>query len=208
MGSGSTRPGACSPAASRGQHSTKSIATTALRRSRYPPRKAWPTTSHSRPTAPWRGPDFSPATSTPRKGDGPVKKLASGLPGINSLAYRKDGRLYATQVFLGDALYEIDVEGVKPPRMITEKMGGLNGFEFGPDDKLYGPLWFKGQVAKVDVDKAELTVVADGFKIPAAVNFRFQGQSVGGRYRARPIGAGRSENRREEDGRAAEALAR
>ena len=110
-----------------------------------------------------------------RKGDGPVKKLASGLPGINSLAYRKDGRLYATQVFLGDALYEIDVEGVKPPRMIMEKMGGLNGFEFGPDDKLYGPLWFKGQVAKVDVDKAELTVVADGFKIPAAVNFDSKG---------------------------------
>jgi len=110
-----------------------------------------------------------------RKGDGPVKKLASGLPGINSLAFRKDGRLYATQVFLGDALYEIDVEGAKPPRQIMEKMGGLNGFEFGPDDKLYGPLWFKGQVAKVDVDKAELTVVADGFKIPAAVNFDSKG---------------------------------
>src|SRR6266545_1906179 len=110
-----------------------------------------------------------------RTGAGPVKNLASGLPGINSLAYRKDGRLYATQVFLGDALYEIDVEGVKPPRKIMEKMGGLNGFEFGPDDKLYGPLWFKGQVAKVDVDKAELTVVADGFKIPAAVNFDSKG---------------------------------
>jgi len=110
-----------------------------------------------------------------RKGDGPVKKLASGLPGINSLAFRKDGRLYATQVFLGDALYEIDVEGVKPPRLIVEKMGGLNGFEFGPDDKLYGPLWFKGQVARVDVDKAELSVVAEGFKIPAAVNFDSKG---------------------------------
>jgi streptogramin lyase len=110
-----------------------------------------------------------------RKGDGPIKKLASGLPGINSLAYRKDGRLYATTVFLGDTLYEIDVEGVKPPRMIMEKMGGLNGFEFGPDDMLYGPLWFKGQVAKVDVDKAELTVVADGFKVPAAVNFDSKG---------------------------------
>src|SRR5258705_6087676 len=110
-----------------------------------------------------------------RKGEGPVKKLASGLPGINSLAYRKDGRLYATQVFLGDALYEIDVEGVKPPRLIMEKMGGLNGFEFGPDDLLYGPLWVKGQVAKVDVDKGELTVVADGFKIPAAVNFDSKG---------------------------------
>ncbi len=110
-----------------------------------------------------------------RKGDGPVKKLASGLPGINSLAYRKDGRLYATQVFLGDALYEIDPEGAKPPRKIMENMGGLNGFEFGPDDKLYGPLWFKGQVARVDVDKGELTVVADGFKIPAAVNFDSKG---------------------------------
>jgi sugar lactone lactonase YvrE len=111
-----------------------------------------------------------------RKGDdGPIKKLASGLPGINSLAYRKDGRLYATTVFLGDALYEIDAEGAKPPRLIMEKMGGLNGFEFGPDDMLYGPLWFKGQVAKVDVDKAELTVVADGFKTPAAVNFDSKG---------------------------------
>src|ERR1700680_864181 len=71
-----------------------------------------------------------------RKGDGPIKKLPSGLPGINSLAYRKDGRLYATTVFLGDTLYEIDVEGTKPPRMIMEKMGGLNGFEFGPADRL------------------------------------------------------------------------
>ncbi|SFJ55105.1 Streptogramin lyase [Bradyrhizobium sp. Gha] len=110
-----------------------------------------------------------------RKGDGPIKKLASGLHGINSLAYRRDGRLYATTVFLGDTLYEIDVEGVKPPRQIMDKMGGLNGFEFGPDDKLYGPLWFKGQVAKVDVDKAELTVIADGFKVPAAVNFDSKG---------------------------------
>ena len=64
-----------------------------------------------------------------RKGDSPVKKLASGLPGLNSIAFRKDGRLYRDEVFLGDALYEIDVEGVKPPRKIMEKMGGLNGFE-------------------------------------------------------------------------------
>ena len=124
-------------------------------------------------TMAWTG--FLTGDLYPRKDDGPIKKLASGLPGINSLAYRKDGRLYATTVFLGDTLYEIDVEGVKPPRMIMEKMGGLNGFEFGPDDKLYGPLWFKGQVAKVDVDKAELTVVADGFKTPAAVNFDSKG---------------------------------
>jgi sugar lactone lactonase YvrE len=111
-----------------------------------------------------------------RKGDGPIQKLASGLPGINSLAYRKDGRLYATQVFLGDALYEIDTAGAKPPRKIMEGMGGLNGFEFGSDDKLYGPLWFKGQIARIDVDTGKLDVVMSGFKTPAAVNFDPEGR--------------------------------
>src|SRR5260370_2014131 len=69
-----------------------------------------------------------------RKGEGPVKKLASGLPGINSLAYRKDGRLYATQVFLGDALYEIDVDAVNPPPTIMKKMSALNSFDLHPAD--------------------------------------------------------------------------
>ena len=110
-----------------------------------------------------------------RKGDGEIRELASGLPGINSLAFKQDGRLFATQVFLGDALYEIDLKGEKPPRKIIENMGGLNGFDFGPDGYLYGPLWFKGQVARVDVDTGELTVIADGFKVPAAANFDSKG---------------------------------
>ena len=110
-----------------------------------------------------------------RKGDGPVKKLASGLPGINSLAFRKDGRLFAPKCSSATRSMRSTSRAYKPPRKIMEKMGGLNGFEFGPDELLYGPLWFKGQVAKVDVDKAELTVVADGFKVPAAVNFNSKG---------------------------------
>lgn len=110
-----------------------------------------------------------------KKGDGPIIKLASGLPGVNALAFRKNGRLYATQVFLGDALYEIDTNGQQPPRMILEKLGGLNGFQFGPDDMLYGPIFFKGQVVKIDVDKATVTVLADGFKEPSAVNLDSQG---------------------------------
>jgi sugar lactone lactonase YvrE len=106
-----------------------------------------------------------------KKGDGPIRVLAEGLPGINSLAFKQDGRLFATQVFLGDALYEIDPAGEKPARQIMKDMGGLNGFDFGPDGLLYGPLWFKGQVVKVDVDKAELTTVAEDFDVPNAVNF-------------------------------------
>ncbi|MEL7099892.1 MAG: hypothetical protein AAGM84_13775 [Pseudomonadota bacterium] len=110
-----------------------------------------------------------------RRPDGTIDTVATGLPGLNSLAWTSEGRLFATQVFLGDALYEIDPTGAQAPRKIMEGMGGLNGFDFGPDGRLYGPLWFKGQVVAVDVDAATLEVVADGFKIPAAANFDSKG---------------------------------
>jgi hypothetical protein len=106
-----------------------------------------------------------------RTKDGETLTLAEGLPGLNSTAWSPDGRLFTTQVFLGDALYELDPAGNAPPRKIMEDMGGLNGFDFGPDGKLYGPLWFKGQIARVDVDAATLEVIAEGFDVPAAVNF-------------------------------------
>ena len=111
--------------------------------------------------------------------DGKIMVLADGLMGINSLAFNKEGRLFATQVFMGDALYEIDLTGQKKNRKIAEKLGGLNGFDFGPDNMLYGPLWFKGVVAKVDVATGKVDVVASGFKTPAAVNFDSKGNLFG-----------------------------
>jgi sugar lactone lactonase YvrE len=106
-----------------------------------------------------------------RSPSGTVTRIAAGLPGLNAIAFRADGRLFASQVFLGDALHEFDISGEKPPRKIMEGMGGLNGFDFGADGKLYGPLWFKGQIVQVDVDSGEMNVIADGFRVPAAANF-------------------------------------
>ncbi|MES2246789.1 MAG: hypothetical protein V4645_05895 [Pseudomonadota bacterium] len=106
----------------------------------------------------------------------PLRVLAKDLPGLNSLDFdRKNGKLYASQVFLGDALWEIDRDGKQPPRLIKKDMGGFNGFEVGPDGLLYGPLWFKGQVVKIDPANGNLTVIADGFKIPAAANLDGKG---------------------------------
>ncbi|MDM0000152.1 hypothetical protein QTI24_16155 [Variovorax sp. J22P240] len=106
----------------------------------------------------------------------PMRVLAKDLPGLNSLDFdRRNGKLYASQVFLGDALWEIDVAGQKPPRLIKKDMGGFNGFEVGPDGMLYGPLWFKGQVVKIDPANGAMTVIADGFKIPAAANLDGKG---------------------------------
>ena len=116
-----------------------------------------------------------------RRPNGKTIEVANGMGGPNSLAFGKDGRLFVSEVFLGDALYEIDLKNVDKPdfkpfprselRRIAEKMGGLNGFEIHKDDGfLYGPLWFKGQVAKINLETGAIEVIAEGFKIPAAAN--------------------------------------
>lgn len=112
-----------------------------------------------------------------RENDGAaIRVVAKDLPGINSLAFdQKNGKLYASQVFLGDAMWEIDMAGKEPPRQIAKGMGGFNGFEVGPDGMIYGPLWFKGQVAKMNPADGAITVIADGFKVPAAVNLDGKG---------------------------------
>ncbi len=108
----------------------------------------------------------------PGKDGGSEPRLISqGLPGSNSLAFTKEGRLYFTQVFLGDALYEADPAGVAPARLIRENLGGFNGFEVGPDGMLYGPLWFRNSIVKIDPATGADTLVAGGFQTPAAANF-------------------------------------
>lgn len=112
-----------------------------------------------------------------RQNDGAaIRVLAKDLPGINSLAFdQRNGKLYASQVFLGDAMWEIDVAGNQPPRQIAKGMGGFNGFEVGPDGMIYGPLWFKGQVVKMNPADGTMSVIASGFKVPAAANLDGKG---------------------------------
>jgi len=92
-------------------------------------------------------------------------------PGVNPITVSDDGRLFVALDFMGDALYELDCDLVDPPRLIAEDLGFLNGMDFGPDGFLYGPIWTKGEVVRVDVDNGTITTVADGFGVPAAVKF-------------------------------------
>ncbi len=106
----------------------------------------------------------------------PIREVASGLPGINSLDFNDEtGQLYASQVFLGDALWEIDPTGKQAPRLIAKDLGGFNGFEVGSDGWLYGPLWFKGEVVRINPADGTVETVATGFGTPAAANFDSQG---------------------------------
>jgi sugar lactone lactonase YvrE len=142
----------------------------------------------------WTAPDSGSIFAN--DADGQVRTVARGLKGINGIAFRSDGRLYASTVFDGDALYEIDPDGARSPRLILEGIGGLNGCDFGPDDRLYGPLWFGGQVARIDVDKAELAVIADGFMRPSAVK-----TGINGNLWVVDAGLGRLSNLERESGR-------
>ncbi len=106
------------------------------------------------------------------KSDGSAVDLATELPGINSIALTRDGkRLFAGQVFMGEGLWEIDLAGTAPPRLVTGDTGGLNAFHFGPDGMIYAPSWSRGQVVRVDPESGATTVLADGFHKPGAVRF-------------------------------------
>ncbi|MBS0221401.1 MAG: hypothetical protein JSR91_11745 [Proteobacteria bacterium] len=116
-----------------------------------------------------------------RRPNGKIIEVANGLSGPNGIGFTKDGRLFVSEVFLGDALYEIDLKnidkpdfkslGVKDLRRVAEKLGGLNGFEIRRDDGfLYGPLWFKGQAVKINIETGAVEVIASGFTTPAAAN--------------------------------------
>ncbi len=107
-----------------------------------------------------------------RRKDGSIEDLASGIPAVNSIALtRDDKRLFVGQVFLAEGLFEIDLAGAKPPRLVAERTGGLNAGHFGPDGQLYAPSWERGQVVKVDPDNGAITALAEGFKFPVAVRF-------------------------------------
>lgn len=106
----------------------------------------------------------------------PIRVLAKDLPGLNSVDFdRKTGKLYASQVFAGDALWEIDVSGAAPPRLIAKDIGSFNGFEVGADGMLYGTLWFKGQLVKIDPANGAITVINSEFDVPAAANLDGKG---------------------------------
>lgn len=109
--------------------------------------------------------------------DGKIVLMADNVPGANAIAQGKDGRVFFTQVFLGDALWELDLSGKMKNRKIAENLGGLNAFRVHTDGYIYGPLWFKGQVVKVDTNTGKVVVVADGFGIPAALKFDSKGNA-------------------------------
>ena len=103
------------------------------------------------------------------------------VPERTPLTFSDDGRLFAAQCFFGDGIYEVDPAGKLEPRLIRGDMGpqcGLNGMDWGPDDRLYGPRWFHNEVISLDVDTGDANLEASGLNVPAAVKFNSRGSYI------------------------------
>ena len=107
-------------------------------------------------------------------GGTPVSIANLGL-GVNPITFSDDGRLFVARDFYGAGLYEVDPDGLEPPRRIISDVETLNGFDFGPDGLLYGPL-FDQKIVRVDVD-ADIPAIEHVADFPgAAVKFDSQGR--------------------------------
>ena len=96
--------------------------------------------------------------------------------GTNPITFSDDGRLFVALDFQGDGLYELDPNFQVPPKLIIKELGWLNAMDFGPDGYLYGPIWSKGQIVRIDVDKASIDILVDDLQTPAAVKFNSKGE--------------------------------
>lgn len=95
--------------------------------------------------------------------------LMPNVPRVNPIAFNKEGRLFTAQSGAGEnALWELDVIGNEPPRLVAKNKGRLNGFGFGPDGRLYAPHFGTNELFAIDVDAGEFEVIAEGVGTTAA----------------------------------------
>lgn len=106
---------------------------------------------------------------------GKPETVLRNVPRVNPIAFGPNNRLYTAQAGAGDdSLWEIDVLGNQPPRVILKQR--LNGFGFGPDGRLYGPWFGTDKLVAIDVAAASVTTVISGVGAPAAVKVSPRGE--------------------------------
>jgi len=113
------------------------------------------------------------------KPGGRPETILRNAPRVNPIAFNAQGRLFTAQVGAGeDTLWELDVTGLKPPRVVLKGKGRLNGFGFGSDGLLYAPRFGTDQLVAIDVNAQTQTVIAKGVGTSAAAKVDAAGDII------------------------------
>ncbi|HQP67094.1 MAG TPA: SMP-30/gluconolactonase/LRE family protein [Quisquiliibacterium sp.] len=90
---------------------------------------------------------------------GRARALYAGLAGANGILFdRRTGRLFVGQFGAGNGLYEIDPDGLRPPRLITKAFASTNAMDVDREGQLLVTV-DGGRIARVDPDTGAFSVL-------------------------------------------------
>lgn len=99
--------------------------------------------------------------------------IARGITGANGIQYNhRTGRLFMTECFWGNRVFELDPTGAKPPRVLIKRdvIPVPEGFDFDPDtNDLIIPDMGTGRILRVHPDTGKITTIAEKFVTPIAL---------------------------------------
>jgi len=99
--------------------------------------------------------------------------IAKGLLAPNGIQYNKrTGRLFVSECFQANRVFEIDPTGAKEPRLLIKEniIAVPEGFDFDPDtNDLIIPDMGTGKILRVHPDTGNITVIAEKFSAPIAL---------------------------------------
>ena len=106
-------------------------------------------------------------------GAGMKTVIARGLTAPNGIQFNKrTGRLFVTECFQANRVFEIDPAGVKEPRLLVKEnvIPVPEGFDFDPDtNDLIIPDMGSGKILRVHPDSGAIKPIADKFTAPIAL---------------------------------------
>lgn len=99
--------------------------------------------------------------------------IATGFPAANGIQFnKKTGRLFVSECFYGNRVFEFDPTGANPPRLLVPKdvLKVPEGFDFDPDTQdLIIPDMGTGNIVRVNPDSGDVKVIYEKFPHPVAL---------------------------------------
>jgi len=99
--------------------------------------------------------------------------IATGIPGANGIQFnKKTGRLFISECFYGNRVFELDPTGTNAPKELVKKdvMKVPEGFDFDPDtNDLIIPDMGTGKIMRVHPDTGESKIIYEKFPHPVAL---------------------------------------